>query len=99
MTGVTASAPEIPTDDAKQADATDRIVNSILRKPAEKRPASGQIMEVTEASLKRKRLDDLEQTFHELIKANEVFQAKCYEYRQQKATIDFINTPNFLKYK
>ena len=82
LSEIAAQIPEIPSDEAKLADATDQIVNAILRKPAEKRPASAQIMDVSEASLKRKKLEDLEKTFNELVEANDLFQAKAYEYRQ-----------------
>ena len=70
-----------------------------MKKPAEKRPKSGQITEVPDPMQKRQRLDDLERTYHELISANEYFQDKCLQYRTQKQMIDFINTPNFLKFR
>ena len=90
---------QVPAKDADEYETADQIVNSILRKPAEKRPRSGQIKDVTEGSIKRQRLDDLEKAYHELILANDQFQSKCSEYLQLKKSIDFINTPNFLKFK
>ena len=76
------------------------LVTSILRKPAEKRPArGGQISEITEESVKRQRLDKLETVYNELIQANQLFQKKAEDFINLKKSIDFINTPHFLKHR
>ena len=48
-----AQVEHIPTVVADQKNDKDQILNGILRKPGDKRPSSGQIMEITEATLKK----------------------------------------------
>ena len=53
QTANSAQVEHIPTVVADQENEKDQILNGILRKPGDKRPSSGQIMEITEATLKK----------------------------------------------
>ena len=73
--------------------------DTILRKPGEKRPQMELMPEDGEPPLQRQKLDELEKAYVELNKAHFMFQNASSHFKAVKASIPFINTPVFLKFR
>ena len=71
--------------------------DTILRKPGEKRPRTDLMIDDGEHPIKIQRLEELERAHSELINAHDAFQNAAAHYKALKASIPFINSPNFIK--
>ena len=52
-----------------------------------------------EMPLKRQKLEELEKAYGELLAAHSMFQNAAATYKAVKASIPFINTPAFIKFR
>ena len=73
--------------------------DSILRKPGDKRQHMELMTEEGEMPLKRQKLEELEKAYGELLAAHSMFQNAAATYKAVKASIPFINTPTFIKFR
>ena len=73
--------------------------DTILRKPGDKRQHMELMTEEGEMPLKRQKLEELEKAYGDLLAAHSMFQNAVATYKAVKASIPFINTPTFIKFR